>query len=220
MSNLPIVHTEEDNIIEAARENAGFGPILTYVKGEYFLEKKMVDLGTQFKVYTKAWVQVWINFGPPVQQFIYQIAKGQKPPEREKLGDLDKTKWATGLNNDPKDPWVKQFLLPFEFVDTGDRVTFRTSSGGGKRTVADLCSLCAFRSKRGDPSIPIIKLASTTFSGRQGVGKVQKPQFDIVGWDEDDGVYRAIDPEIIDGDGRAAAQVPIDDEIPFAPEWR
>jgi len=209
MSNLPIVHTDDDYIIDACREDAGFGRILTYVKGEYFLEKKEITLGTQFKVYTKSLVHVWINFGPPVEQRIYQIAKGQKAPDRETLGDLDKSEWEIGLNDEPKDPWVKQFLLPFEFINTGDRVTFRTSSGGGKRAVAELCSLCAFRSKRGDPSIPVIKIESTTFPGKKGVGRVHKPQFDIVRWDEDDGEWHELEVE------SKGAQVPIDDNVPF-----
>jgi hypothetical protein len=214
-NNLPITYTEEDHIINAAKDDAGFGRILSYAKGEYSLDKVFVPLGTEYRFYAKSWVQVWINFGPPVEQRIYQVVKGQKAPDRNSLGDLDQSKWPMGLDGRVKDPWVKQFLVQFENVETGELCAFRTSSAGGRRAVAELCQLCAFRSKRGDPSVAIIKLASTSFPTKN-FGKVAKPQFDIVGWDKEGDEYHEIDPETISKPDAGGAAVPFEeDSIPF-----
>jgi hypothetical protein len=213
INNLPITYTEEDHIINAARDDAGFGRILTYAKGEYFIDKKEVPLGTEFRVYTKSWVQVWINFHTRDQR-IYQVAKGQKAPDREALGDVDQKEWPMDDDGKRKDPWVKQYLVQFESVDTGEMCAFRTSSKGGRRTVSELCRLCAFRSKRGDPSVPIIKLATSSFP-TTSYGKIAKPQFDIIGWDKDGEEYHEIDPETINKPGTDGASAPFDDEIPF-----
>jgi hypothetical protein len=212
-NNLPITYTEEDHIINAAKDDAGFGRILSYAKGEYSLDKVFVPLGTEYRFYAKSWVQVWINFGPPVEQRIYQVTKGQKAPDRNTLGDLDQSKWPTGLDGRIKDPWVKQFLIQFENVETGELCAFRTSSSGGRRAVAELCQLCAFRSKRGEPSVPIIKLASTSFQTKN-YGKIAKPQFDIVEWEKEGDEHHEIDPETINKPGTDGAGAPFD-EIPF-----
>jgi hypothetical protein len=212
MTNLPMIHREDDYIIRAANKSAGFGRIMTYVKGEYFIEKVVVPLGSKYKVYTREWVHVWINFDErPVQQKIYRIAQGQQPPERDTLGSLDKSLWSQGFNGQPKDPWVLQYIIPFEAAD-GEVIAFRTSSSGGMRAVADLCKVCAFRSKRGEPSIPTIALATTTFPTTK-FGKVAKPQFDIVGWDQDSGARYEINEESL-GEGGEENPSPIDD-IPF-----
>jgi hypothetical protein len=212
MTNLPMIHREDDYIIRAANKSAGFGRILTYVKGEYFIDKVLVSLGTKYKVYTREWVHVWINFDErPVQQKIYRIAQGQVPPERDTLGSLDRSKWGLGFNGQPKDPWVLQYIIPFEAVD-GEVIAFRASSSGGMRAVADLCKLCAFRSKRGEPSIPTIVLASTTFPSTK-FGNVKKPQFDIVGWDEDSGARYEINEESL-GESGEENPPPIED-IPY-----
>jgi hypothetical protein len=214
MTNLPM-RREDDYIIEAAKMSVGFGRILTFNKGEYFLDKVEVSLGTKFRAHTREWVKVWINFQErPIVQKIYRIALGQEPPDRKTLGYLDRSEWEPGFDGNPKDPWALQFIVPFESLETGEIVAFRTPSKGGQRAVSELCSMCAFRSKRGELSVPIIALATTSFPTKN-FGKVHKPQFDIAGWDEDAGVHHEMMPEQLGGAAAALARDPIDDEIPY-----
>jgi hypothetical protein len=208
---------ENDYIIEAAKSDVGFGRILTFVKGDYFLDKEEIPLGSEFKVHTKEWVQVWINFDTrPITQKIYRVARGQKAPDRETLGNLDRSKWLDGFNNQPKDPWVLQYLIPFESLETGEIVAFRTSSWGGRRAVAELATLCAFKSKRGEPSLPTVKLDKSSFQSKS-YGKIQQPQFTIIGFDNDVGERHEInmDPGGNGSAGSAGAAAQVDDEVPF-----
>jgi len=216
MSNLP-TRNEDDYIIEVAKSDVGFGRILTFVKGDYFIDKEEVPLGSEFKVHTREWVQVWINFDiRPIVQKIYRVARGQKAPDRETLGDLDKSKWQPGFNNQPKDPWVLQYLVPFESLETGEIVAFRTPSFGGRRAVAELASLCAYKSKRGERSLPTIKLDKSSFQSKN-YGKIQQPQFTIIGFEDDRGVRHEIDVDKMGnlGGSDGAAQPDADDEVPF-----
>jgi hypothetical protein len=217
MTNLPM-RNEDDYIIDAAKGDVGFGRILTFVKGEYFLDKEEVPLESEFKVHTREWVQVWINFDTrPIIQKIYRVARGQKAPERESLGDLDKSKWQLGFNSQLKDPWVLQYLVPFESLETGEIVAFRASSFGGRRAIAELASLCAFKSKRGEPSLPTIKLDKSSFTSKN-YGKVQQPAFTIIGFDNDSGARHEINVDKLgNGSGGSdGAAAPIDEDlIPF-----
>jgi hypothetical protein len=216
MSNLPM-RNEDDYIIEAAKSDVGFGRILTFVKGDYFLDKEEVPLESEFKVHTREWVQVWINFDVrPIVQKIYRVARGQKAPDRETLGDLDKSKWQPGFNNQPKDPWVLQYLVPFESCETGEIVAFRTPSFGGRRAIAELASLCAFKSKRGEPSLPIIKIEKSSFTSKN-YGKIQQPQFTIIGFENDSGEHHEIDVDKLGNSGGSDGDdgAPPVDEVPF-----
>jgi hypothetical protein len=89
-----------------------------------------------------------------------------------------------GLDGRPADPWVFQYLLPFENPASGEVVVFVTSSFGGRRAIADLCSAYVRRTKKvTNCGQPIIKLATTEMPTKK-FGKVPRPNFVIVGWDE------------------------------------
>lgn len=205
MNNLPAVN-EDDHMIAAARDDVGYGRIMTFNKGEYLLEKKEVPLGTEVRFHRREWTKVWIRFNPkPVQQMIYRVASGQVMPPRESLGDLDREKWDL-FNGQPNDPWVKQYYVPMDILSSGDQVTFRTNSSSGRRSVSQLCMVAANRSKYGEPSIPIIRLGKVSFES--GGFRNWKPDFIIAGWEEDVGEKRDVTIEKMDG------EEPID-EVPF-----
>jgi hypothetical protein len=111
------------------------------------------------------------------------VALGERPPEREELDDPDEAKWPEGLDG-PADPWVYQYLLPLENVSSGEVVIFATSSFGGRRAVADLCSAYGKRAKRVTTcGQPIVALATVDMPTKK-FGKVPRPHFEIVGWDD------------------------------------
>ena len=128
----------------------------------------------------------------------------ERPPEREDLDDLEKDNWPEGIDGKPADPWSLQYLLPLERVSDGEVVIFTTSSFGGRRAVADLCAAYAKRTtKSASCGQPIVKLAKTEMPTKK-FGRVPRPHFEIVGWDDP-----ASEP------AASAAEGEFDDSIPF-----
>jgi hypothetical protein len=91
---------------------------------------------------------------------------------------------------------------------SGEIVIFVTSSAGGRRAVADLCSTYAKRvGKNANCGQPIIKLGKVDMPTKK-FGKVPRPQFEIVGWDELAGDIDETPPAVTSEDE-------FRDEIPF-----
>jgi hypothetical protein len=112
------------------------------------------------------------------------------------------------LDGKPSDPWVYQYLLPLENSATGEIVVFVTSSAGGRTAVADLCTAYVKRAKKApNCGQPIIKLATTEMPTRK-FGKVLRPLFEVVRWDDADDI-ELIEPAPLTSRGD------MDDEIPF-----
>jgi hypothetical protein len=213
--DLLVGGTEAENILGAAKEDSGFEALLKFKKGEYFIGDDEVLLGTEYIAHAIAWTKCWIKFvdGDVVERHVYRVAKNERPPEREDLDDLDKDNWPAGLDGHPADPWSYQYLLPFESIETGEIVIFTTSSFGGRRAVGDVCTAWAKRSKKAPHcGQPIIKLDVVDMPTKK-FGKVPRPHFEIVGWDEpskDSDVPPSDDEFGKSGGG-------FNDEVPFAP---
>jgi hypothetical protein len=172
-----------DNILAAAREDAS-EPFLKFKKGQYFVREDEVAIGSEFLAHTKSWLKCWIKFidGQKVDQKVYRVFKGEKPPERDELCDLDQSEWPT-RDGKPEDPWSYQYYMPVENLETGDVLIFVTSSWGGRKAVAELCTTYAKRLKSGGDGQPIIKLAATEMPTKNH-GKVAAPKFVIVAYDD------------------------------------
>src|SRR5262249_55941479 len=185
MSNDVAVRSSQlANIEAAAREDAGFEKILKFKKGEYFIGEDEIALGTEFLAHTVGWVKCWIKFlnGEVAERKLYRVALGEKPPLREDLDCRDEDEWPAGLDDEPADPWVFQYLLPLENLESGEVVIFVTSSFGGRRAIADLCDGYTKRAKKARYGQPIIKLAKADFVTKK-FGKVPRPLFEVVSWD-------------------------------------
>jgi hypothetical protein len=178
--------TEVENIQIAAQEDVGFEKILKFKKGDYFIGDDEIALGAKYLAHVRAWGKCWIKFldGEVADRKMYRVALGEKPPEREDLDDQDQDNWPDGLNGELSDPWVFQYLLPLEDPASGMVVIFVTSSYGGKRAVADLCAAYAKRAaKSPNCGQPLVKLAVTDMPTKK-FGKVPRPWFEVIGWDE------------------------------------
>jgi hypothetical protein len=209
--NVPAVgSTEIENILGAAQEDAGFEKLLKFRKGQYFIGEELVPLGTEYIAHAKAWVKCWIKFvdGKVVERKVYRVALGERPPEREDLGDLEKDNWPEGIDGNPADPWALQYIVPFENIASGDVVVFVTPSKGGRRAVADLCAAYAKRTtKSASFGQPIVKLDVTDMPSKK-YAKVPRPQFTVIGWDE-----ASKDVDIMPPAGTSEGE--FDDSIPF-----
>ena len=126
MTNMPSVtrQREIENVIEATRDDVGQGIVLEFKKGNYYLNKLTpVPHGTKYRVYCVELTKEWVKFfgGRVVERHTYKTKYGEKPVEREALGDNDREKWELSpFDNKPADPWQLQFLVPFEDIVTGD----------------------------------------------------------------------------------------------------
>lgn len=212
-TNLP-VPTEAANILNEAQSDAGFEKLLKFKKGEYEAAGEPVSIGTRMTAHCVGWTKAWIKFKDKkfADRKIYRVAKGDRVLDRDQLDERDEKLWPIGLNGQPNDPWVFQFLLPMEVCETGDLMIFVTSSFGGKRAVADLCNAYGRRAVRDrQAGQPIIKL-QTAQMPTQKFGKVLRPHFEIVSWDDGAQSVREVPDQLLSGPSAAAE---MDDEIPF-----
>ena len=210
MQELTMQSTEVENIHTAAQEDAGFEKILKFKKGEYLIGEELIPLGAQYLAHARAWTKCWIKFcdGEVAERKPYRVALGEKPPEREDLDDLDKTLWPEGIDGKPADPWVFQYLLPLEDLSTGEVVIFVASSFGGRRAIADLCAAYAKRAAKATRcGQPIVRLGKAEMPTKK-FGKVPRPLFEVVRWDDAVDDVSPVAPPI-------ALKHDLDDEIPF-----
>jgi hypothetical protein len=216
---LPARHDEARNIGEEAERDAGFQKMLKFKKGEYWCDGVEVDLGTKLVAHCVGWTKTWVHFVDQkvVDRKVYRVARRERAPERDQLPDNDQSKWPIGINKQPADPWVYQYLLPMEDPATGEVRIFVGSSFGGRRAVADLCTAYSRRAEKlkaagkvcGQPIIALQMLMMPT----KNFGDVPRPHFEIVGWD-DEAATSEREP-IRTVSEAAIKKQEFDDEIPF-----
>jgi hypothetical protein len=185
----------EAEIIGAAAEEDGGEKFLKFVKGEYFINKEPVALGSEYIAHCVGWTKCWIKFkddGPPERK-MYPVLEKQRILARDELDENDPSKWGPGLDGKPKDPWVFQYLLPLT-NQADDLFIFVTSSFFGRRAVSNLCRLYHRRTLRtGISENPVVKLAASSEVTKKW-GKVQCPLFEVVGWDGSKEAIREVNP--------------------------
>jgi hypothetical protein len=120
--------------------------------------------------------------GMPPDQVVGLPYDGFVTPPRESLGDTDESKWETGLDGLPADPWQPVVWLVLQRVDTSEMFTFATSSSTGRRAVGNLTKHYD-RMQRTHPDLyPVVRLKVGGFQHRdERVGWVATPLFVIVG---------------------------------------
>ena len=59
-------------------------------------------------------------------------------PDREELGDLDKTQWEAGPDKTPRDPWRNTRFVYLVDPHSAEALTYSTSSWGGREAVINL----------------------------------------------------------------------------------
>jgi len=181
MGILPAVQYDNPYLEVAAETGGGFGKILKFVKGEFVIGEDVIPEGTECIAYLDQLARAWIKFenDAVADRKIELVACGKKLPAREELGDNDSSKWQTDDNGNPRDPWVKQWLLPLVKVDDQDCMVFVTSSRGGDTAIGTLCGTYGRSNRKG--LLPIIALKVRSYK-HQEYGKIKTPDLPIVGW--------------------------------------
>jgi len=105
-------------------------------------------------------------------------APGKPQPERPECGD--ESDWPVGLDGKPSCPWKWTQFLYLMDVDSGETLTFSTSTSGGKIAIGDLTQ--QIKSMRGmqPGAMPIVELQSVQMPTK--FGKKPRPFFKIVSW--------------------------------------
>ena len=108
---------------------------------------------------------------------------GFEMPLRDCLGDLDKSKWENGLDNQPADPWLHQMNIVLQNTETQELFTFSTSSKTGRRAVGNLLRHFQRMGRTRPDELPVVKLGKGGFQHKDTrVGWVDcVPVFVVVG---------------------------------------
>jgi hypothetical protein len=104
---------------------------------------------------------------------------GYRRPPRENLPDRDPAEWPLGLNGQAEDPWKDQSHLILQRADTGELVTFSTTSKTGLNAVAALSKHYDRLQKTHPDMYPIVQCKLGGFEGKYGWTHV--PIFVVVG---------------------------------------
>lgn len=208
--NLPVSTGGVSNLLHEAQQSAGFEKRLTFKQGVYYCDGMEIPLGTKLTAQCVGWCKKWIKFVDKrhVDSKIYRIFNGERPVDRDMLDDRDKNSWAKDKNGVPQDPWVLQFLLPMTDPETDEVMIFSTSSKGGTRAVGDVITMYARRAQR-EPTCgqPVVRLSSTQMPTAD-FGKVLRPCFDVIGWDDGLKPVREVPDDVLKKND-------FNDEIPF-----
>ena len=167
-----------------AEENGGGpgGPLLKFKKDEHFvLGADKVPEGTEYIAFPQEVRKGWSKFEDK------KLVEEERVSRSTDLSYPSATSWATTIQRNgrrtprgqPTDPWVKQSFLPLENAATGQVVVFVSSSQGGISAIATLCGTAARNLHRGNPRV---RLRVGSYKHPK-FGRVQVPEFTVVGWD-------------------------------------
>jgi hypothetical protein len=214
---------------QAAAENAGNyiqGDSIRFRDGRYFIGKEGRAAPEAMRLVVADLRSVWVRWenGRPAEQV------EQRPGERlitlKELGFLHENEWEEGLDGSPQDPWQDSRYLGLVDPKTAASYTFITATRGGRSAIAALSDQIARAQRAHLGALPIIELRWVEMPTQYG--RKTKPLFEVVDWRRGEGAEppppsapeRARGQMTIESGRRAMSSNPIDDDIPFAPEWR
>src|SRR5262245_57570957 len=135
------MNDELANILDVARQDTEGRKLLKFRVNEakFYLGEDEVALGTEFVAHCRAWEREWSKLDKDGKKIVdgsrkrYRVAKHERPDDRNDLGDLDESKWPRRDDGTRFDPWLFQYRLPLENLETGEVLVFVTGSAVGGR---------------------------------------------------------------------------------------
>jgi hypothetical protein len=125
-------------------------------------------------------------------------------PERDTLGDNDKTQWEI-FEGEPSDPWQHFMYLVLQRSDTGELFTYSTSSKTGRRAVGNLLKHYERMQKTHPDMFPVVRLKTGGYQHHNPkIGWVPTPVLAVQGRAPKDSAAK---PDSVRND--------MDDTIPF-----
>ena len=192
------------------RFNAKLG---TYFEGQ---EKKIVPIGRKLKfapLSIQDGYQKWID-GKMIDER-WRSWVNEHPIIRNDLGDFPE-------DAEFKDVWGFTLRAAFRHM-TGARLKFVTTSTGGINAIRRV--LRAWKAARDSypDLVPVVTIGTESYVHKVHRTEIITPTFEIVDWapwDSDKPKLKAVEgPEPDQAEGQSIGGV-LDDEIPFACEWR
>jgi len=129
-----------------------------------------VPIGTQLVAIVPQMLAGFVRWqdGELVEQVMQPITETYDPKQlRSSLGDTDRTRWPTGDDGQPEDPWREGALLPLKNLKTGAEYTYSTSSVGGTRAVKHLVTTYAWQLRAAPETtaghLPIVELGVRSY---------------------------------------------------------
>jgi hypothetical protein len=146
--------------------------------GAYFVgkEKTLIQPDRRFVVIDKASGWQFLKKDCPAEWVM--ATPGQPAPERPECGD--ESDWPLDLSGNPSCPWKFAHFLYLMDVDSGETLTFSSSTSGGKVAINDLMQQIKSMRSMKPGAMPIVELSSVQMSTK--FGKKPRPFFKITGW--------------------------------------
>jgi hypothetical protein len=201
--------------------------LLKFIKGDWIAgqNSEPIKLGTKALAAMDEYVCGWVKWqgNKPKEHIMARIARGEAPPPRDALGDLDQSSWELNDKGEPKDCWQFTHYLGLWDIEANKLYTYTTSSRGGFSAIGVLCRIYANGRKKYPDSFPVVALETGAYAHKE-FNRVKTPALTAVRWAPKSDFYNAtgITPEGNDptnGGGAApAAQAEpdtTDDPIPF-----
>ena len=190
------------------------GDLLKFKKGKWYRGEgaEPVANGTRalcnMTAFWTGWIR-WFNM-KPVEHRGGCLIDFPERLTREDLGHTDRSLWETDTNGNPKDPWSMTDMLVMRETESGDLLTFSTSSQGGRGALGKLCRVFDRNYRKHVEEFPIVELTSETYE-HDIYGEISKPAFKVVGWAKwgPDGIEATVD------DPRTLVAQELNDTIPF-----
>jgi hypothetical protein len=147
--------------------------------GAYFVgkEKTLVEPERRFIALDKAAGWVYLKKGCTAE-YLMQTPGKLPLPERPDCGD--ESDWPVGLDGKPSCPWKWTLFLYLMDADSGETLTFSSSTSGGSIAINDLTQQIKSMRNMQRGAAPIIELQSVQMATK--FGKKPRPFFKIVSW--------------------------------------
>jgi hypothetical protein len=178
--SAPIFTDGWDDTAAEAESRVIRGSLLKFSEGRWFIgtENEAVKEGCQLVAVgtSAAWVR-WQG-GKPVE---YRSREPGVPmPEREVLGDCDRTSWENGPDGQPRNPWQSTRFVHLIDRQTAEAFTFSTSSESGIDCVINLADQIKRMRSQYPNAVPLVELGAAPMRTKHGLKS--KPVLRVVGW--------------------------------------
>ncbi len=201
--------SDADPFLTYGQETTTGTPFLKFIKGEFVFgtDDEKLPLGTRLVPNMADLRTGWLKWrdGEPVDERMACVAKGERAPVREELGDMDKNLWDTDEAGGVIDPWQRTNVLRLKSAETGAEFVFSTSSKGGIGAIGKLCTAYGGERHRQGGKLPVIELQIGSYQHRR-YGEVKFPKFPIMAW--------ADEGKLISGEKTSVAE-DLNDSVPF-----
>jgi hypothetical protein len=163
------------------------GDDLRFKKGKWVKtvgDKEVVITATMsfaadVRSYKRGWIK-WLD-RKPVHKIIGRPVDGFVSPLRERLGDLDETRWPRDNKGQPQDPWQENFLIVMRNLDDGRLCTWTTTSWYGQKALGTLLNKYVRDAKAHPGMMPVVLLSSEKRE-TANYGEVDAPVLTVVDW--------------------------------------